>query len=160
MVTASVALVLDGQRVVPARALDLLADARTEIRQRLGVISSRPVEVLLFTGGDTSPWATDFMPVVGALHIVFGLVACFFGLRFLGAGFAHFSATGRGAPNFWNLIFLLVALQMTTALRPLIGTAAAAKGFRTLADDGVRLVRTGATSLDELMRVVDLTDRM
>ncbi|HEX6691555.1 MAG TPA: GspE/PulE family protein, partial [Burkholderiales bacterium] len=39
-------------------------------------------------------------------------------------------------------------------------TAARAKGFKTLADDGVRLVRSGATSLDELMRVVDLTDRM
>jgi general secretion pathway protein E/type IV pilus assembly protein PilB len=39
-------------------------------------------------------------------------------------------------------------------------TAARAKGFKTLADDGVRLVRAGATSLDEVMRVVDLTDRM
>jgi type II secretory ATPase GspE/PulE/Tfp pilus assembly ATPase PilB-like protein len=39
-------------------------------------------------------------------------------------------------------------------------TAARAKGFKTLADDGVRMVRAGLTSLDELMRVVDLTDRM
>ena len=39
-------------------------------------------------------------------------------------------------------------------------TAARAKGFRTLADDGVRLVRSGSTSLEEVMRVVDLTDRM
>ena len=39
-------------------------------------------------------------------------------------------------------------------------TAARAHGFRTLADDGARLVRSGASSLDELMRVVDLTDRM
>jgi general secretion pathway protein E/type IV pilus assembly protein PilB len=37
---------------------------------------------------------------------------------------------------------------------------ARSKGFKTLADDGVRLVRSGSTSLDELMRVVDLTDRM
>jgi type IV pilus assembly protein PilB len=39
-------------------------------------------------------------------------------------------------------------------------TSARAKGFKTLADDGVRMVRAGHTSLDELMRVVDLTDRM
>jgi type IV pilus assembly protein PilB len=39
-------------------------------------------------------------------------------------------------------------------------TAALAKGFRTLAEDGIRLVRGGVTGLDELMRVVDLTDRM
>ncbi|MGP1675868.1 MAG: GspE/PulE family protein [Burkholderiales bacterium] len=38
--------------------------------------------------------------------------------------------------------------------------AAVAKGFRTLADDGARRVLDGATTLDELMRVVDLTDRM
>jgi general secretion pathway protein E/type IV pilus assembly protein PilB len=38
--------------------------------------------------------------------------------------------------------------------------AAVAKGFRTLADDGVRRILDGSTSLEELMRVVDLTDRM
>jgi general secretion pathway protein E/type IV pilus assembly protein PilB len=38
--------------------------------------------------------------------------------------------------------------------------AALARGFRTLADDGVRRILDGSTSLEELMRVVDLTDRM
>jgi general secretion pathway protein E/type IV pilus assembly protein PilB len=37
---------------------------------------------------------------------------------------------------------------------------AQAKGFRTLAEDGARRVLDGSTSLEELMRVVDLTDRM
>jgi type II secretory ATPase GspE/PulE/Tfp pilus assembly ATPase PilB-like protein len=37
---------------------------------------------------------------------------------------------------------------------------AVSKGFRTLADDGVRRVLDGSTSLEELIRVVDLTDRM
>ena len=41
-----------------------------------------------------------------------------------------------------------------------IQRAAIAKGFRTLADDGARRVLEGTTALDELMRVVDLTDRM
>jgi general secretion pathway protein E/type IV pilus assembly protein PilB len=39
-------------------------------------------------------------------------------------------------------------------------TAARAKGFKTLAEDGIRVVRAGITSVDELMRVADLTDRM
>jgi general secretion pathway protein E/type IV pilus assembly protein PilB len=51
----------------------------------------------------------------------------------------------------------LVARRATA--RELV-TAARATGFRTLADDGVRLVRAGVTSLDEVMRVVDLTDRL
>ncbi len=38
--------------------------------------------------------------------------------------------------------------------------AATARGFRTLADDGVRRVIDGTTSLDELFRVVDLSDRL
>ena len=38
--------------------------------------------------------------------------------------------------------------------------AARARGFKTLAEDGVRLARRGVTSIEELIRVVDLTDRM
>jgi general secretion pathway protein E/type IV pilus assembly protein PilB len=41
-----------------------------------------------------------------------------------------------------------------------IHNAAAAKGFRTLADDGLRRVIEGATSLEEVARVIDLTERM
>ena len=41
-----------------------------------------------------------------------------------------------------------------------ISTAARAKGFRLLADDGIRRVSEGLTSLDEVSRVVDLTDRV
>ena len=36
---------------------------------------------------------------------------------------------------------------------------ATAKGFRPLADDGIRRVLTGDTSLEEIARVVDLTER-
>jgi general secretion pathway protein E/type IV pilus assembly protein PilB len=38
--------------------------------------------------------------------------------------------------------------------------AAAQIGFVPLADDGLRRVLDGSTSLEELARVVDLTDRM
>ncbi|MBI4291485.1 MAG: Flp pilus assembly complex ATPase component TadA [Betaproteobacteria bacterium] len=38
--------------------------------------------------------------------------------------------------------------------------AAVDRGFRTLAEDGVRRVLDGSTGLDELVRIVDLTDRM
>jgi general secretion pathway protein E/type IV pilus assembly protein PilB len=41
-----------------------------------------------------------------------------------------------------------------------IREAASRKGFRPLADDGARRVLEGATTLDELCRVVNLTDRM
>ncbi|MGH8673372.1 MAG: GspE/PulE family protein [Burkholderiales bacterium] len=51
----------------------------------------------------------------------------------------------------------LIARRASTAE---ILAAARAKGFTTLAEDGIRLARRGVTSVDELIRVVDLTDRM
>ena len=51
----------------------------------------------------------------------------------------------------------LIARRATT--REIV-TAARAKGFKPLAEDGIRLVRAGVSSIDELMRVVDLTDRL
>ena len=55
-----------------------------------------------------------------------------------------------------SVIDELIARRATA--REILGAARAA-GFLTLADDGLRAVHAGATSLEELMRVVDLTDR-
>ena len=38
--------------------------------------------------------------------------------------------------------------------------AARAKGFTTMADDGVRRVLQGVTSMDEVSRVLNLTERI
>lgn len=51
-------------------------------------------------------------------------------------------------------------LIVRRATRRELIAAASAKGFRPLAEDGLRLVVDGTTSLDEVARVVDLTDRM
>ncbi len=51
----------------------------------------------------------------------------------------------------------LIARRATTRE---LRTAALANGFRTLVDDGVRRVLDGTSSLDEISRVVDLTDRL
>jgi len=67
--------------------------------------------------------STDSVPAMGALHLVFWLISTYFGLRFLHNGFAHLSAQRSGGLQVWMIIFLLVALQMTTALRPIVGKA-------------------------------------
>ena len=41
-----------------------------------------------------------------------------------------------------------------------IRSAATAKGFRSLAEDAISRVLLGQTSLEEISRVVDLTDRV
>ncbi|MEM9074873.1 MAG: hypothetical protein AAGE52_40625 [Myxococcota bacterium] len=66
--------------------------------------------------------ATSSAAFMGSLHVCFFFVASYFGIGLIrrslamGAG----GATPRGTA-IWSLLFLLVALQMSTTLRPLIG---------------------------------------
>jgi hypothetical protein len=64
--------------------------------------------------------STNSVAAMGALHLAFGFIATYFGLRFLHAGFGHLNARPAGM-HVWSCILLLVLLQMTTALRPIIG---------------------------------------
>lgn len=50
-------------------------------------------------------------------------MAALFGLRALVAGTELLAARRGGLLWLWAAIFLLVTLQMSTALRPLVGTA-------------------------------------
>jgi hypothetical protein len=67
--------------------------------------------------------STQYLPWMGALHLLFWLLATCFGIRFLFHGFKHSQARPNGALGAWSIIFMLVMLQMTAALRPLVGTA-------------------------------------
>src|SRR5882724_2140945 len=60
--------------------------------------------------------STKSLAAMGSLHLGFWLVATIFGLRFLYAGFKHLSVSSNAGIRTWTIIFLLVALQMTTAL--------------------------------------------
>jgi hypothetical protein len=65
--------------------------------------------------------STDLIGWMGFLHLTFWFVATLFGVRFIKNGFAHTNAKSQAGINVWIIIFLLVALQMTTALRPILG---------------------------------------
>lgn len=65
--------------------------------------------------------STESLVWMGILHLGFWLVATLFGLRFLVAGFATSNARSNAGLQIWIVIFMLVMLQMTTALRPLLG---------------------------------------
>jgi hypothetical protein len=67
--------------------------------------------------------STDSIAWMGTLHLLFWFIATIFGLRFLQSGFSHSNARSHAGFYVWVIIFLLVALQMTTALRPIIGTS-------------------------------------
>lgn len=67
--------------------------------------------------------STGSVPWMGSLHLLFWFIATVFGVRFLTHGFSHSKARSAAGLRLWILIFVLVALQMTTALRPLVGDA-------------------------------------
>jgi hypothetical protein len=82
------------------------------------LIGFAPVAWLFSQSTESGVW-------MGALHLLFWGVATIFGLRFIKSGFAHSQAKSDAGLNSWVLVFILVALQMTTALRPIVGTSAA-----------------------------------
>lgn len=65
--------------------------------------------------------STESVVWMGILHFVFWFVATLFGVRFLKQGFSQTDAKSQAGVNVWIIIFLLVAVQMTTALRPILG---------------------------------------
>src|ERR1039458_2388142 len=67
--------------------------------------------------------STESLAWMGTLHLIFWFIATIFGLRFLETGFSHSNARSHAGFHTWVIIFLLVALQMTTALRPILGKA-------------------------------------
>ena len=74
-----------------------------------------------------------------------------------------------GHQGYWGRLALLELLRFDAEIDELvsrrattreISKCAAARGFRSLADDGARRVLEGLTSLEEVSRVVDLTNRI
>jgi hypothetical protein len=80
---------------------------------------------LLLVGFAPVAWlfsqSTESIICMGALHLAFWFIATCFGLKFLAQGFSHSQARSGAGLTTWIVIFLLVAVQMTTALRPLLG---------------------------------------
>lgn len=67
--------------------------------------------------------SSDALPFMGTLALIFWLIGLTFGLRLLVAAGAYLRSQGGGYLKTWIAIFVVVTLQMSTALRPIIGTA-------------------------------------
>ncbi len=105
-----------------------LGGSRARLVEVLGlVLGLLALTTVLLIGFAPVAWvfsqSTSSVVVMGLLHLAFWGVASIFGWRFLRNGFAHLSAKSNGTLHLWMLIFVLVCLQMTAALRPIIGTS-------------------------------------
>jgi hypothetical protein len=91
------------------------------------VVGLMLIMTLLLLGFAPVAWlfsqSTQSLACMGMLHLGFWLVATLFGIRFMNHGFSYSEARSAAGLNTWIIIFVLVALQMTTALRPILGKA-------------------------------------
>jgi hypothetical protein len=80
---------------------------------------------LLLLGFAPAVWiftqATNAFGFMGVLALVPWLVALFFGCRFLFHAAKATGAGGLGPVKLWAAMFLIVTLQMSTSLRPILG---------------------------------------
>ena len=102
-----------------------LAGSQARLMEVFGLVAGLLVlTTILLIGFAPVAWvfsqSTNSVAAMGALHLAFWAVATFFGWRFLKNGFAHLSAQSTGALHVWIIIFVLVCVQMTTALRPIL----------------------------------------
>lgn len=65
--------------------------------------------------------STDSLGFMGFLSVAAWLIALFFAVRFLNHVVFAAGATQKGPLGVWTIVFLLVTLQMTTSLRPILG---------------------------------------
>jgi len=105
-----------------------LSGSRARLSEMAGLVGGMLLlTTLLLIGFAPVAWlfseSSESIAWMGALHLLFWAIATIFGLRFLGAGFAGTQAKSQAGLRIWGVIFVLVCLQLTTALRPIIGTS-------------------------------------
>ena len=103
-----------------------LAGVETRVRTMVGILfAAVALSALLLIGFAPVAWifsqATDSVAFMGALHLLLWAIAIGFGLRLISATSRLLSGRVGGHMTLWNLIFILVCLQMMTTLRPIVG---------------------------------------
>ncbi len=103
-----------------------LSGSRARLSEIIGLVSGLlALMTILLIGFAPVAWlfsqSTQSANWMGTLHLLFWGIATLFGLRFLESGFSHSQARSNAGLNTWIIIFVLVVLQMTTALRPIVG---------------------------------------
>ena len=103
-----------------------LAGSRAEAGQLAASLAGMmALAGLLLLGFAPAVWifiqATNAFGFMGLLSLLPWLAAAGFGIRFLKTAVSLTGATSKGPLAVWSCIFLLVTLQMTTSLRPILG---------------------------------------
>ena len=83
------------------------------------------LSALLLIGFAPVAWifsqSTDSAAFMGTLHLLFWMIGLLFGLRLIDGIVRLLGGKDGGLLRTWTVIFVVVCLQMTTTLRPIVG---------------------------------------
>ena len=122
----SAGLMLSGVICLPSLyVFACLSGARARLGEVAGLVAGLlGLVTVLLLGFAPVAWlfsqSTTSAVTMGMLHLAFWITALMFGFRFLRAAFRQFEGHSMGVLRVWMFLFLLVTLQMTTSLRPLL----------------------------------------
>lgn len=123
----SVGLLFSGVICFPSLYIfSTLAGARVSISQLAACLAGAlALAGLLLLGFAPAVWifaeSTDSFGFMGSLAVGAWIIAVVFALRFLKSVIFATGGTQKGPLMIWSVVFLLVTLQMTTSLRPILG---------------------------------------
>lgn len=105
-----------------------LTGADVTVRGVTGILAAvLALTSLLLVGFAPVAWvfsqSTESVAFIGTLHLLFWLIGLALGLRLLRIFMDLLRVRDRMHLRVWTFLFILVSLQMTTALRPIVGTA-------------------------------------
>lgn len=120
-------LLLSGLICLPSLyILSCLSGSTARLTEVIGFLAGLlALTAVLLIGFAPVAWvfsqSTESVVMMGILHLIFWVVAICFGIRFLQTGFSQLASKSSIGIKVWVIIFLFVQLQMTSALRPIIG---------------------------------------
>jgi len=105
-----------------------LSGSQARLREMLGLVAGLlMLTSILLIGFAPVAWlfsqSSSSLSWMGFLHLLFWSIATVFGVRFLASALIHSRARTSTGLSAWIFIFVLVVLQMSAALRPIVGRA-------------------------------------
>jgi hypothetical protein len=108
--------------------LSALSGADLRPAQLFGLLSSAlALSGILLSGFAPVAFVFTFsiktVPFMGFIHLLVWAISLYFGLRHLANGLTALGSGSRQMIKIWAAIFLITLLQMSTTMRPIIGTS-------------------------------------
>lgn len=128
-IKVSLGALFSGLICVPSMYIFLcLSKAECNLMEAMGfMLGILAMSAILLIGLAPVAWvftvSTEGIYFMGLMHLLFWGIGTYFGMGFFKSGCMSFAQSRGNYIQIWSLIFIIVTLQMTCTLRPLLGTS-------------------------------------